>query len=136
MQAKGATLFEVVYLDSGESVPVLVGIGDALVAAEWAKEQVPLPAKPELAGREPVEAEFLIEEYRAEKAEIEAERQHIAGLYACFLGAQRAHLPDTDHDHLYWLQRVTIPDDSAGEASPAADEEPAEGESVRPSSAA
>ena len=79
MQAKGATLFEVVYLDSGESVPVLVGIGDALVAAEWAKEQVPLPAKPELAGREPVEAEFLIEEYRAEKAEIEAERQHIAG---------------------------------------------------------
>ncbi len=136
MAAKGATLFEVVYLDSGESVPVLVGIGDALVAAEWAKEQIALPAKPELAGKDLLEAEFLIEEYRAEKAEVELERQHVAGLYACFLGAQRAHLPGSDHDYLYWLQRVTIPDDGAGDASPAADEESAEGESDRPSSTA
>lgn len=132
MPNKGATLFEVIYLDTDENVPVLVGIGDALVAAEWAKQQVPLPAKPELAGKEQIEAEFLIEEYRAEKADVEAERQHLAGLYACYLGAQRSHLRDTDHDHVYWLQRVTIPDD----ASPAADEESAEGESARPSSAA
>lgn len=131
MAGKGATLFEVVYLDNSESVPVLVGIGDALVAAEWAKAQVPLPPKPELAGKDALEAEFLIEEYRAEKAEVEAERQHVAGLYACYLGAQRSHLRDADHDHLYWLQRITIPDDE----SPAA-EESAEGESSRPSSAA
>jgi hypothetical protein len=131
MAGKGATLFEVVYLDNDESVPVLVGIGDALVAAEWAKTQVPLPGKPELAGKDAVEAQFLIEEYRAEKADAENERQHVAGLYACYLGAQRSHLRDTDHDHLYWLQRVTIPDDE----SPAA-EESAEGESCRPSSAA
>lgn len=132
MSGKGATLFEVVYLDNDESVPVLVGIGDALVAAEWAKTQIPYPAKPELAGKEQVEAEFLIEEYRAEKADVELERQHVAGLYACFLGAQRSHLRDTDHDHLYWLQRVTIPDTSGDPAA----EEPAEGESARPSSAA
>jgi hypothetical protein len=131
MSGKGATLFEVIYLDTDESVPVLVGIGDALVAAEWAKTQIPVPAKPELAGREQIEAEFLIEEYRAEKAEVENERQHIAGLYACYLGAQRSHLRDTDHDHLYWLQRVTIPDDDSPEP-----EESAEGESDRPSSAA
>ena len=131
MPNKGATLFEVIYLDTDENVPVLVGIGDALVAAEWAKTQVPLPAKPELAGKEQIEAEFLIEEYRAEKADVEAERQHVAGLYACYLGAQRSHLRDTDHDHLYWLQRVTIPDDESPEA-----EESAEGESSRPSSAA
>ncbi len=87
---------------------------------------------PTLAGKEPIEAEFLIEEYRAEKAEVELERQHIAGLYACYLGAQRSHLRDTDHDHLYWLQRVTIPDDESSEA----DEESAEGEPSRPSSAA
>jgi len=134
MAGKGATLFEVIYLDTDESVPVLVGIGDALVAAEWAKEQIPLPAKPALAGKEQIEAEFLIEEYRFEKAEVEAERQHIAGLYACFLGAQRAHLRDTDHDHIYWLQRVTIPDTAA--AGPGADEESAEGELSQPSSAA
>lgn len=132
MPNKGATLFEVVYLDTSESVPVLVGIGDALVGAEWAKEQIPAPAKPDLTGKGQIEAEFLIEEYRAEKAEVEAERQHIAGLYACFLGAQRAHLRDTDHDHVYWLQRVTIPDDAPG---PAAEEEPAAGESTGPSSA-
>jgi hypothetical protein len=131
MPNKGATLFEVIYLDTDESVPVLVGIGDALVAAEWAKQQIPLPAKPELAGKEQIEAEFLIEEYRAEKADVEAERQHIAGLYACYLGAQRSHLRDTDHDHVYWLQRVTIPDDEGPEV-----EESAEGESARPSSAA
>ena len=132
MSGKGATLFEVIYLDSGESATVLVGIGDALVGAEWAKKQIPDPAKPYLADKGQLEAEFLIEEYRAAKAEVELERQHIAGLYACFLGAQRAHLPDTDQDYLYWLQRITIPDD----ASPATDEEPAEGESSRPSSAA
>lgn len=134
--ATSATVFEVVYLESGERVPVLVGIGDALIAAEWAEGQVPLPPKPALAGVDAIEAEFLIAEYRTEKAEAELERQHLSGLYACFLGAQRARLPETDHDHLYWLQRVTIPDDSAGEASPAADEEPAEGESAGPSSAA
>lgn len=134
MAGKGATLFEVVYLDSGESVPVLVGIGDALIAAEWAKEQIPFPDKPELAGKDPVEAQFLIEEYRFEKADIENERQHIAGLYACYLGAQRSHLRDTDHDHLYWLQRVTIPDTDESESPEA--EESAEGESERPSSAA
>ena len=132
MAGKGATLFEVVYLDNNERVPVLVGIGDALVAAEWAKTQVALPAKPELAGKDLIEAEFLIEEYRAEKAEVGLERQHVAVLYACYLGAQRSHLRDTDHDHVYWLQRVTIPDD----AGPAADEESAEGESDQPSSAA
>lgn len=130
--SKGATLFEVVYLDTDERVAVLVGIGDALVAAEWVKEQLPLPAKPELAGKDLIEAEFLIEEYRSEKADVEAERQHVSGIYACFLGAQRAHLRDTDHDHIYWLQRVTIPDDE----SPEADEESAEGESGRPSSEA
>ena len=132
MAGKGATLFEVVYLDSDESVPVLVGIGDALIAAEWAKEQIPLPGKPELAGKEPIEAQFLIEEYRFEKGEVEAERQHVAGLYACYLGAQRSQLRDTDHDWRYWLQRVTIPD--SDDENPAA--ESAEGESDRPSSAA
>jgi len=134
MPNKGATLFEVVYLDTDESVPVLVGIGDALVAAEWAKTQIPAPERPELAGKEQIEAEFLIEEYRAEKADVELERQHVAGLYACYLGAQRSHLRDTDHDYLYWLQRVTIPD-TDDDGSPAA-EESAEGESARPSSAA
>jgi hypothetical protein len=130
--SKGATLFEVIYLDTDESVPVLVGIGDALVAAEWAKKQIPPPAKPNLADKGQIEAEFLIEEYRTEKAEAELEQNHIAGLYACYLGAQRAHLRDTDHDHVYWLQRVTIPDDADASAAG----EPAEGESERPSSAA
>jgi hypothetical protein len=128
--SKGATLFEVIYLDTNDSVPVLVGVGDAVIAAEWAKEQYPYPEQPDLAGKSQIEATFIVEEYRFAKAEVELEREHYAGLYACFLGAQRAKLRETDHDWLYWLQRVTIPDDSSD------DGEPAEGESDRPSSEA
>lgn len=130
--SKGATLFEVIYLDTNDSVPVLVGVGDAVIAAEWAKKQYPYPEQPDLAGKSQIEATFIVEEFRAAKAEIELEREHYAGLYACFLGAQRAKLRETDHDWIYWLQRVTIPED----AEPADDEESAEGESDRPSSAA
>ena len=129
--AKGATLVEVIYNDSEEHVPVLVGIGDTIVATDWAEEEYPFPSKPVLRGLEPAEAEFEKELFRDAVARIDVKREDRSGLYACYLGALRGKLRGSELGWVEWLQMVTIPqDEEAGE--PDEDREP--GESDGPSS--
>lgn len=128
--AKGATLVEVIYNDTEEHVPVLVGIGDTIVATDWAEEEYPFPPKPVLKGLEPAEAEFEKELFRDAVARVDVKREDRSGLYACYLGALRGKLRGSELGWVEWLQMVTIPQDD--EAEPDEDREP--GESDGPSS--
>lgn len=130
--AKGATIVRVIYLDSDEEVDVLCGLGDMIIATDWAETEYPYPPKPELPDALSIsEVDFRIEEYRNEKAAVDGKREHRAGLYGCWLGAKRMGLRGTELGWEQWLQRVTVPaaDDKA------ADEDAAEGESDGPSRA-
>ena len=129
--AKGAKLFEVVYVDNQERTPVLVGIGDTIRATDWAEKEYPFPPKPDLhEGLSLAEIEFNREDYREAKFAVNATREHRAGLYAVYLGAARGKLRGTELGWQEWLDVVTMPDDD-DEA-----EAPAEGESQGPSSEA
>ena len=71
--ANGAKLFEVIYVDTQESVPVLVGIGDTIRATAWAEKEYPFPPKPDLsADLTEAELEFNREEYRDAKFAVDA----------------------------------------------------------------
>lgn len=108
----GAKLFEIIYLDTQEAEPVLVGIGAAIQATDWAEKQHPYPPRPDLAeGLSAAEVEFNIEEYRAEKRAVDETREARASLYAVFLGAERGKLRGTEAGWLEWLSMVTVPDD-------------------------
>ena len=120
--ANGAKLIEVIYVDTQESVPVLIGIGDTIRASDWAETEVALPAKPDLSdGLSAAELEFNRDEYRDAKIEAEEKREHLAGLYAVWLGAERAKLRGSEQGWLDWLCMVTIPrgfgDDDSDDAS-------------------
>ena len=130
--SKGAKLLEVIYVDTEEPVNVLIGLGDSIRAAEWAEAEYPYPAKPELpADLSPAEVDFRIAEFRRERLEVDAKRDWRSGLYAVFLGAQRAKLRGSELGWLEWLSLVTIPQDD----EPAPAEEPSAGESDAPQSA-
>lgn len=110
--AKGAKLFEVVYLDTQEAVPVLVGIGAAIQATDWAEKEYPYPARPDLSeSRNAAEVEFNLEEYREEKRAVDEMRESRASMYAVFLGAERGKLRGAEAGWLEWLSAVTVPDD-------------------------
>jgi len=127
---KGAKLFEVIYLDTQEATPVLVGIGAGIQAIDWAEKQHPYPPKPDLKeGLSLAESEFNIEEYRAEKRAVDETREARAGLYAVFLGAERAKMRGTEAGWLEWLSMVTVPDEDEDEA-----EAPTAGEAAGPPS--
>lgn len=146
--AKGAKLFEVIYVDNNERVPVLVGIGDTVRATDWADREYPYPPKPDLRGmvigsdgtvlREGLtfdEIEFNREEHREEKFAVDEKREGRGGLYAVFLGAQRGKLRGTETgDWIEWLSLVTMPEDEDAAADDA--EAPAAGESDGPQSEA
>ena len=127
---KGATLFEVIYTDTQERVPVLLGIGDTIVATAWAEKQYPYPPKPDLKeGLSLAEIDFNREEYREAKAAVEETRDNTAGLYAVFLAAQRGKLRGSEIGWVEWLSMVTMPDDDTDKV-----EDPAVGESAGPPS--
>jgi hypothetical protein len=127
---KGATLFEIIYTDTEERVPVLLGIGDTIRATDWAEKEYPYPPKPDLKeGLSLAESDFNRDEYREAKAAVDEIRDNRAGLYAVFLAAQRGKLRGSEAGWLEWLSMVTMPDDSADEV-----EDPAEGESAGPPS--
>jgi hypothetical protein len=132
--AKGAKLFEVIYVDTDERVPVLVGIGDTVRATDWADKEYPYPAKPDLKeGLSLAESDFNREEYREEKHAVDEKRDGRAGLYAVFLGAQRGKLRGTETgDWIEWLSLVTMPEDEDAASDEA--EAPAAGESDGPQS--
>lgn len=114
--AKGAKLFEVIYLDTQEAEPVLVGIGAAIQATDWAEKEYPYPPKPDLgADLSLVESDFNLEEYRAEKRAVDEMRESRASLYAVFLGAERSKLRGAEAGWLEWLSMVTVPDDDEPE---------------------
>lgn len=113
---KGAKLFEVIYLDTQEVVPVLVGIGDGLRAMDWADKEYPYPPKPELtADLTADEIEFNREEYREAKLAVDETREARGGLYAVALGAERGKLRGSEAGWLEWLSLVTVPDDEDAE---------------------
>jgi len=127
---KGATLFEVIYTDTDERVPVLLGIGDTIRATDWAEKEYPYPPKPNLtADLTADEIEFNRDEYRESKHAVDETRENRSGLYAVFLAAQRGKLRGTELDWVEWLSMVTMPDDDSDVA-----EDPAEGESDGPPS--
>jgi hypothetical protein len=132
--ASGAHLFEVIYTDTEERVAVLVGVGDTIIAQDWAEAEYPYPPRPVLGDITPAEIEFNLAEYRYDKARIEAKREERAGLYACFLGAKRGKLRAADEGWMEWLSLVTMPDDEDDEGDEA--EASAVGESAGPPSAA
>lgn len=127
--AKGATIVRVIYLDDEQEVDVLCGLGDMIIAADWAEKEYPYPPKPDLAGKQAIEADFLAHEYRGEKAAIDGKREHRSGLYGCYLGAKRMGLRGTELGWEQWLQLVTVPGGDDGDDKP----EAAEGESDGPS---
>lgn len=86
-----AQVLEVIYVESGDSKPVLVTIGDTVRAQDWARDQYP--------------DDLTLQEQRA-------------GLYAVYLGAKRAGLPGTGLGWLEWLDQVTIPDDETEDETP------------------
>jgi len=119
--AKGAKLFEVIYLDTEERIPVLVGIGDAIRATDWAEKEYPYPPRPDLKdGLTIDEHDFNREEYREAKAAVDETREARAGLYAVFLGAERGKLRGSEAGWLEWLSMVTVPDDDEPETEAAA----------------
>jgi hypothetical protein len=127
---KGTTLFEVIYTDTQERVPVLLGIGDTIRATDWAEKQYPYPPKPDLKeGLSLAESDFNREEYREAKAAVDELRDNRAGLYAVFLAAQRGKLRGSEAGWQEWLDMVTMPDDDTDVA-----EDPAVGESAGPPS--
>lgn len=126
----GAKLIEVVYADTEESAAVLIGIGDTIVASRWARDEVADPERPDLSeGLSAAELEFNRDEYRDAKLAAEEERENLAGLYAIFLGAERARLRGTELGWLEWLRMVTIPRSSGDDDAPAGDDRPGPGES-------
>jgi len=128
----GAKLFEVIYLDTQEAVPVLVGIGAAVQATDWAEKQHPYPPKPDLAeGLSAAQVEFNLEEYREAKRAVDETRESRSSLYAVFLGAERAKLRGTEAGWLEWLSMVTVPDEAEDEGET---EAPTVGEAARPPS--
>jgi hypothetical protein len=131
--AKGAKLFEVVYVDNQDRVPVLVGIGDTIRATDWAEKEYPFPPKPDLhEGLSLAECDFNREVYRDAKFAVDKTREFRSGLYAVYLGAERGKLRGTEEGWLGWLSSVTMPDDDDDDEA----EAPAEGESQGPSSEA
>ena len=132
--ANGAKLFEVIYLDTQESVPVLVGIGDTIRATAWAEKEYPFPPKPDLsADLTEAQLEFNREEYREQKFAVMQQRENHGGLYAVYLGARRGNLRGAgEGDWVDWLSMVTMPDDEDDEPAT----ETAVGESNGPSSEA
>lgn len=130
--AGGAKLFEIIYVDTLERVPVLVGVGDTIVAQDWVEREYSYPPKPDLSGLEAAQVDLERDDYSDAKYRVDRKREERAGLYAVYLGAKRAKLRGADEDWIEWLSLVTMPDD---DDSPAA-EEPAAGESNGPSSAA
>ena len=132
--AKGAKLFEVIYIDTEERIPVLVGIGDAIRATDWAEKEYPYPPRPDLKdGLTIDEHDFNREEYREAKAVVDGTREARAGLYAVFLGAERGKLRGSEAGWLDWLSMVTVPDDDEDNAEPET-EAAAAGESAGPPS--
>jgi hypothetical protein len=128
--AKGATIVRVIYLDDEQEVDVLCGLGDMIIAADWAETEYPYPEKPRLVeGMSLAESDFLIEEYRSEKADVDGKREHRSGLYGCYLGAKRMGLRGTELGWEQWLQLVTVPGGDDEDDKP----EAAEGESDGPS---
>ena len=113
---------------------MLVGIGDTIVAEDWAEKEYPFPSKPALKGLSEVEALFEREEYREAKRAVLQKRDNRAGLYAIYLGARRCRLRGADEGWVEWLSMITVPaaEDDQGEASEAV--EP--GEAAGPPSAA
>lgn len=127
---KAAKLFEIIYLDTQEAVPVLVGIGAAIQATDWAEKQHPYPPKPDLTeGLSAAQVEFNLEEYRAVKRAVDETREARAGLYAVFLGAEQGKLRGTEAGWLEWLSMVTAPDEDEDDV-----ETPTVGEAARPPS--
>lgn len=119
--ANGAKLFEVIYIDTEERIPVLVGIGDAIRATDWAEKEYPYPPRPDLKdGLTIDEHDFNREEYREAKAVVDQTREARAGLYAVFLGAERGKLRGSEAGWLDWLSMVTVPDDDEPETEAAA----------------
>lgn len=129
--AKRAKLFEVVYVDTQEVVPVLVGIGDGLRALDWAEKEYPYPPKPDLKdGLTAAELEFNREEYREARATVDETREARGGLYAVWLGALRGKMRGTEMgEWIEWLSMVTVPDEEDAET-----EVSAAGESTGPPS--
>ena len=124
--SKGATLVEVIYIDTEEHVPVLVGIGDTIVATEWAERSTRSRRSPTLkpASSRP-RPSSASKEYRQDAvARIDVKREDRSGLYACYLGAQRGKLRGTE---LGWVEWLSAGDDPAGRARPAPAEESAAG---------
>jgi len=111
--AKGSTLFEVIYVDTEERQPVLIGIGDTIMATDWAEKEYPYPPRPELGeGLTAAELDFNRDEFRAARAAVDATREHRSGLYAVYLGAKRGKLRGAELGWLEWLSMVTMPDDA------------------------
>jgi hypothetical protein len=127
---KGATLFEVIYTDTQERVPVLLGIGNTIRAQDWAEKEYPYPPRPDLKeGLSLAEIDFNCGEYREAKAAVDETRENRAGLYAVFLAAERGNLRGSEAGWVEWLSMVTMPDDDTDEA-----EDLAAGESAGPPS--
>lgn len=129
---KGATLTEVIYLDlPDERVPVLIGIGDTVVAQDWAEKEYPYPPKPDLSVQlSAAEVKFNIKEYRRAKTDTDAMREWRTGLYAVYLGAKRGGLRGSELGWREWLSLVTMPvddDDPAKEPEPGESDGPPSG---------
>jgi hypothetical protein len=130
--ANGAKLFEVIYVDSQERLPVLVGIGDTIRATDWAEKEYPYPPKPVLtADLTEAELEFNRDEYRDAKFAVDQTREHRSGLYAVYLGALRGRMRGSEEGWVEWLSLVSMPTDEPDEA-----EAPDQGESAGPPSEA
>jgi hypothetical protein len=132
--ANGARLTEVIYSDTGERQTVCVGIGDAIIAEDWAEAEYPYPPKPDLhEGLSQAEIDFNREEYREAKFAVDRTREIRGGLYALFLGAERARLRGTEQGWRAWLSMITVPQEPSDGAPEGA---VSEGESGGPPSAA
>lgn len=132
--AKGAKLFEVIYVDTEERVPVLIGIGDAIRATDWAEKEYPYPPRPDLKdGLTIDEHDFNREEYREAKAAVDGTRESRGSLYAVFLGAERGKLRGSEAGWLDWLSMVTVPDPETDDDEPET-EAAATGEAAGPPS--
>lgn len=93
--AAQATKLDIIYADSGETVAVVVTLGDSIRGQDWALVQYP------------------------DDPQMQDER---GGMYSIALAAKRQHLRGSEGDWLDFLDLVTIPDDGAPAETPEAGE--------------
>jgi hypothetical protein len=78
--AKGATIIRVIYLADEKEIDVLCGLGDMIIATDWA-ENCTVPTEADLAASwpsRPIPGACV----REEKAAVERKREHRSGHYA------------------------------------------------------